>query len=118
KRRHETMNVLKWIETGKHLPRFLRDFHDQKDLFKTIEQEWGQPADKHYAVGWVAAQCYVIDRFLRFMALHGYTLQRTRTRVECYDLRETLKQAEEERQRQYAEELKRWKAERIPAKAP
>ena len=32
------------------------------------------------------AHTYVIDLFLWFMALHGYTLQRSRAKEEFYDL--------------------------------
>jgi len=56
-----------------HLPKFMRDFHDQKELFKTIEFVLG-PGN----VSWVEGHIYVIDRFLKFMAMHGYTLRKTR----------------------------------------
>lgn len=26
----------KWLESGNYLPKFMRDFHDQKDLFKSM----------------------------------------------------------------------------------
>ena len=91
-----TDRTRRWLEKGRRLPRFLRDFHDQKDLFKTLEQKWGREGG-NYSVSWVAAQVYVIDRFLRFMALHGYTLQRTRAEVDTVELADTLKEAEAER---------------------
>jgi hypothetical protein len=84
-----------WVESGKHLPPWLQDFHDQKDLFKAI-QVWTNPLDRekepdpHYSVTWVQGHCYTIDTFLRFMAFHGFTLQRTRKRLEFCDLDESI----------------------------
>ncbi len=76
-----------WLRTGAYLPEPLRDFHDQKDLFKAMHEmidvqghEYAKPVD------WVAGQCYVIDIFLWWMARRGYTLQRTRRRDEFRDL--------------------------------
>ena len=77
--------ISKWLEDDKHLPEFLRDFHDQKDVFKLIDKTWPQK-DPNHCVDWVRAHVYVIDRFLRFMALCGYTLQRTRVQAEFSDL--------------------------------
>lgn len=65
------------VNAGKHMPEFMRDFHDQKDLFKTIDAWAKQGAD--YYVDWVRAQIYTCDIFLRYMALRGYTLQRDRS---------------------------------------
>lgn len=83
--------VLKWRDDGKYLPKLLQDFHDQKDLFKTMHESID--LHKHaYAksVSWVAGHCYVIDVFLWFMARHGYTLQRTRTKLDFDDIGETI----------------------------
>jgi hypothetical protein len=63
-----------WVDSGKHLPRWLRDFHDQKDVFKACEDVLGQQD----GISWRDGHVYTIDRFLRFMAFHGYTLRRTR----------------------------------------
>ena len=74
-----------WLATGRHIPPFLRDFHDQKDIFKWIwrgiaEARQRNPVDGFdYLAGmtWTGAQVFVIDYFLWFMAVHGYTLQPT-----------------------------------------
>jgi len=66
-----------WIESGKHLPEFLRDFHDQKDIFKTIHQKYQNP-NKPPNVNWIDAHIYTVDWFLWYMASHGYTLQKSR----------------------------------------
>lgn len=89
-----------WMKSGNYLPPILRDFHDQKDLFKAMHQIVA--VDKHEyckEVGWVAGQCYVIDIFLWFMARRGYTLQRTRQRFEFNDLDAEIKTAKEVRDR-------------------
>ena len=72
------------MESGEHLPALMRDFHDQKDLFKSIHElvDFGG----HDEVTWVAGHCYVIDIFLWFMAKRGYTLQRSRKRLPFRDI--------------------------------
>lgn len=75
-----------WLKSGKHLPIWLRDFHDQKDTFKAIHEIYcGNESAKE--INWREAHCYVIDMFLWFMARRGYTLQRTRTKLEFGDVR-------------------------------
>ena len=87
--------VVGLINDDKHLPKWLRDFHDQKDVFKAIEDTWGRE-EPPYDVNWRNAQCYVIDRFLRFMAFHGYTLRKT-TRFGDLDIQETTKKCRKAR---------------------
>lgn len=41
-------------------------------------------------VDWVTGQCYVIDVFLWFMGMHGYTLQKSRAIVDFLPLEKTL----------------------------
>lgn len=71
-----------WMRAGRHLPKPLKDFHNQKDLFKAMHDRQIPPAGAPHSpaddVSWIAGQCYVIDRFLWFMAKRGYTLQRSR----------------------------------------
>lgn len=80
-------DIDQWLKSGEYLPEPLRDFHDQKDVFKAMHQiidvkghGYAKPVD------WIAGQCYVIDIFLWFMARRGYTLQRTRRRGAFRDL--------------------------------
>ena len=77
------MSARGWLKDHLYLPSFMRDFHDQKDLFKTIDHFWN-PKD----VSWVQAHIYVIDYFLRFMAVHGYILQRCRKKIAFQDIEE------------------------------
>lgn len=76
-----------WMDEAKYLPPPMRDFHDQKQIFKAMHDLI--EVDKHaYAkdVSWVVGQCYVIDVFLWFMAKRGYTLQRSRAKFAFRDL--------------------------------
>jgi hypothetical protein len=90
--------VKKWRESGRYLPKFLRDFHDQKDTFKAIHE--GIAVDKHdYCkdVSWVAGQCYVIDIFLWHMARHGYVLRKSDAKLPFDDIEATNERAREKR---------------------
>lgn len=82
-----------WRKAGKHLPDILKDFHDQKDIFKAMHEMLGEqePNALIKRPTWVAGQCYVIDCFLWFMARHGYTLQRSRANLEFDSLADNLK---------------------------
>ena len=97
------MSPREWINKCLHLPYFLRDFHEQKDVFKWIHSKWvGPQIEQHKqenkystdyleGVSWVQAQIYVIDHFLRFMACHGYTLQKSRKKFDYCSIEETIK---------------------------
>ena len=76
-------NLDNFMSGSKYLPPIMRDFHDCKDLFKNIHRFVA--VDKHeYCkdVNWVVGHCYVVDIFLWYMARRGYTLQRSRAKVE------------------------------------
>lgn len=84
---------LEWFASGdRYLPLCLKDFHDQKDLFRSLH-DWMTKGEviSCKMPGWVEGQIYVIDYFLKFMALHGLTLQKSRVKTEFCDLDETLK---------------------------
>ncbi|KQP02494.1 hypothetical protein [Pseudorhodoferax sp. Leaf265] len=85
-----------WLKSGKYLPEPLRDFHDQKDVFKAIHATVNVEGHEYAkTVDWVAGQCYVIDIFLWWMAKRGYTLQKTRTRLQFRDLGQDVAAANE-----------------------
>jgi hypothetical protein len=74
-----------FLSDGKYLPKFMRDFHDQKRLFKLIHWLYDPDMSKQkegIVPDWVKSQCYVIDWFLWFMASRGYTLQKNKTKTE------------------------------------
>lgn len=81
-----------WLNNHEHLPVVLRDFHDQKDVFKAMHSIVLENPDALVKrPSWIEGHCYVIDVFLRFMARRGYTLQRTRRRGEFRDLANDVK---------------------------
>jgi hypothetical protein len=86
-----------------HLPKFMRDFHDQKDVFRAIsdyDRDHLRTEDerkRHPAPNWTEAHVYTVDVFLRFMAEHGYTLQRCRKDVEFKDVDDTVGKSRNER---------------------
>jgi hypothetical protein len=93
-------SLQKWMQSGKYLPRFMRDFHDQKDVFKAIHEIINEN-EAARRIGWVDAQIYVIDVFLWFMARRGYTLQRSRVKCEFLDIDKTIADQNEARRAAY-----------------
>lgn len=83
------------MKAGNYLPDILRDFHDQKAVFKAMHDlQKPEPSNAitgHGSLDFVTGQCYVIDRFLWFMARRGYTLQRSRARLPFRDLQTDVK---------------------------
>ena len=91
----------KWLSEGLHLPGFLRDFHDQKDVFKWIWRKLEgrkTKSEEMYLAGmtWTGAHVFVIDHFLWWMAMHGYTLQRSRSRDDFADWGASIRQMKDE----------------------
>ena len=69
-----------WLLDGEYLPEMLRDFHDQKDLFKVMHHHYEKPENEGHdgKPCWRDGQIYTIDWFLWYMASRGYTLQKSR----------------------------------------
>lgn len=85
-----------WLKAGKYLPPVLRDFHDQKGVFKTMHERIKEdPASFIKRPDWIAGQCYVIDTFLWFMARRGYTLQKSRANLPFRDLQADVLESQE-----------------------
>jgi hypothetical protein len=85
-----------WMKAGQYLPPALRDFHDQKDVFKAMHDIVDVNGHEYAkSVSWRDGQCYVIDIFLWFMAKRGYTLQRSRAKLPFNDLDEDVAAARE-----------------------
>lgn len=75
------MKLIDYLNSDEHLPERMRDFHDQKELFKTMHEMYqDSPHMKNHKDWpvWVIGHIYVIDWFLWFMASRGYTLQKSR----------------------------------------
>ncbi len=99
-------NFNKWREEGKHLPEFLRDFHDQKDLFKYLHdavdiEDHGMVKD----INWTQGHAYVIDIFLFVMAKYGYTLQKSRSHFNFSDLESVIQENNKRRSDIFAKSL-------------
>jgi hypothetical protein len=100
-------NLKEYLNSGKHLPDFLRDFHDQKLFFKRLDEINQNRKDKYTEnVNWISGQCYTIDVFLWFMAAHGYTLQKSRKQVPFYDINHDLSIFEEKQREASANMIK------------
>lgn len=87
------MQLENYMANHENLPEFMKDFHDQKDLFKAIYAQYSEGNSKELLqrVNWVDAHCFTIDVFLWWMGLHGYKLQKSRKKgVEFYDPQETI----------------------------
>jgi hypothetical protein len=86
-----------WLKSGEYLPPFMRDFHDQKELFKAlqevVERRNAKPNSYTEGLNWIMAHVYSVDVLLWVLARHGYTLQRSRKRVEFADIGDFMDEA-------------------------
>ena len=72
-------NILDNEGNYRFLPKRIRDFHDQKELFKAIYADTDYnniKFDSFYKIGWTQMMVNIMDVFLYNMALRGFTLQR------------------------------------------
>tara|TARA_R110002153_G_C13332570_1_gene498433 strand:+ start:3527 stop:3829 length:303 start_codon:yes stop_codon:yes gene_type:complete len=91
-------NLNEFLTSGEYLPPILRDFHAQKNIFKCMHHFYQDNPSAKDAPNWVNGQIYTIDWFLWFMASRGYTLQKSRKKIdfkEIPDFRELLKLEDE-----------------------
>lgn len=94
-----------WRENGKHLPEFMRDFHDQKDLFKSMAHYFNNSCEM--PVSLTDGHVFTVDWFLWFMAAHGYTLQKTRTNCDDFhELSATIAASKRNEKQQFSKMLK------------
>ena len=87
-------NLKEFLDSGQYLPEPLKDFHDQKHVFKAIHT-FVSKHDVMPRLTWVDAHMYTIDVFLWFMAKRGWTLQRSRQKIEFFDLQEDINELDE-----------------------
>jgi hypothetical protein len=80
----------KYLNSGQYLPEFLRDFHDQKLFFKMLHTKTPKPEAPFKRPNWMDGQVYVISYFLWFMAKRGYTLQKSRKKLDFNDIHTEL----------------------------
>ncbi len=93
-----SLSFEEWRRSGAYLPEPIRDFHDQKDLFKAMDEVRERSIAKNGGaymryLSWSDAHVYTVDIFLWVMAGHGYTLQRSRRRFAFGDLYEFMGEA-------------------------
>ena len=99
--------ITEWRKKSQHLPKFMRDFHDQKDLFKMIhELTIIEPEALNKVISWMDGHIYVIDVFLWAMARFGYTLQKTSKKLDFEDIHETIESQNGVRRQSFAGILK------------
>lgn len=97
-----------WLRSCEYLPPFMRDFHDQKDLFQALDEvvQNRKDTDSYTKdLSWVAAHVYTVDVFLWMMAKNGYTLQRSRKRVPFNDIYTWVSSAKQRWQAHFASVL-------------
>jgi hypothetical protein len=92
-------SAIDYNEEKKYLPEFMQDFHDQKDLFKSLHDLYSERLEKELpAFNWRDSHIYTVDFFLWFMGMHGYKLQKVKAKdVEFYDIEKTKAESKEKR---------------------
>lgn len=89
-----------WREAKEYLPDWMRDFHDQKELFKKLLRT-DPPKDLSFnyleGLNPVNTHIFVVDYFLWILAAHGYTLQKTKRKDDYNDIHAYLRKAYDER---------------------
>lgn len=91
-----------WRQDKKHLPEFLKDFHDQKDFFKYLHEALQlQDHDLLKDVSWIQNQVYTMDMLLFVLARYGWTLQRSRAHQNFDDLDAKIKEMNDYRSQQF-----------------
>ncbi len=101
--------IREWIRKNKHLPTFMRDFHDQKDLFKTMGGLETKPP--YPEITWMTVHISTIDKFLWWMAFHGYTMQKCRANQPFQDLHEAKEDRREKESEMFRKVLEQGKKE-------
>lgn len=103
------MNLQQDMNDQENLPDFMKDFHDQKDVFKTIFEPYKNckyNSELLSEIGWINAHRYTIDVFLWWMGLHGYKLQKSRKKdIEFANPSETIEYYRKIRNERMSQEL-------------
>jgi len=83
--------MAKWLDCYGHIPEVMRDFHDQKDIFKEMHRLYKDATDQRNGLvrvpTWAEGHTYVFDYFLWYMAQRGYTLQKSRKQFDFKPLK-------------------------------
>lgn len=83
----------KYRENARHLPVFMRGFHDQKILFNMINDLIDSSEKDHIlnTVNPYHAHIYTIDYFLFIMFKYGYSLQKSRMKFDFLSIEDDMK---------------------------
>lgn len=84
----EKKNNLNWRKKNEHLPEFMRAYADQGELIAALHNCFANKDE--CPISRIEGHTYTIDWFLWFMAIHGYTLQKTRVNVEYRDINDAI----------------------------
>lgn len=91
-----------WREDKKHLPEFLKDFHDQKDFFKYLHEALRlHDHELLKDVSWIQNHVYTMDMLLFVLARYGWTLQRSRAHQNFDDLDSKIKEMNDYKSQQF-----------------
>jgi len=75
--------IFEWLKNEGNLPAFLKDFHDQKDIFKGMHELYEKDfKERPNMPSWADAHVYIVDFFLWYMGSRGYTLQKSRKKFD------------------------------------
>tara|TARA_R110002074_G_scaffold85119_1_gene188411 strand:- start:43 stop:345 length:303 start_codon:yes stop_codon:yes gene_type:complete len=83
--KNEEQQLQEWLESKKYLPSFMRDFHEQKNLFKSIHILYQNNEFADLKPTLTESHGYTVDWFLWYMGSRGYTLQKNKTRIKFAD---------------------------------
>lgn len=103
------LNESRTGDNPKNLPDFLKDFHDQKYVFKFIHTIIDRENDENHIleqISFVDAQIYTIDYFLFIMFKYGYTIQKSRAKFDFYNIEQDIKKMKENQAESFVNMLK------------
>lgn len=103
------LNKCRIGDNPKNLPDFLKDFHDQKYVFRFIHTIINRENDENHIleqISFVDAQIYTIDYFLFIMFKYGYTIQKSRAKFDFYNLEQDIKKMKENNNESFVNMLK------------
>lgn len=104
------MTPKEYVESGKHLPPFLKDFHDQKDFFKMVHSLYDH--GDQCQPDWVKAHIYTIDWFLWYLGQRGWILQRSRAKVDFVPMEVDMQHYKKAVAETFDSMMADWRAER------
>lgn len=101
-----------WMASGAYLPPMMRDFHDQKDVFRCIDEmleNYQSKTPDHLGavkhISWIDLHMVTVDVFLWWMAKRGYTLQRCRAKLPFADIDDDIARYKKRMQAVFAEAI-------------